>query len=122
MFFKIGFLFSKDIDEPVDSPPESSGCSEPPVTEPTGEPIRKRMKKEEEAPRVIEKEEPVDSDHDEGLQTHGNMMDHPNFEEHKQQQLAAFLSVLAQQTPLNPSTKQPSSAGPSILIFYCNFD
>ncbi|XP_057372179.2 protein bric-a-brac 1-like [Daphnia carinata] len=103
---------NRDIDEPVDSPPESSGCSEPPVTEPIGEPTRKRMKKEEDIPRHVEKEEPADSDHEE-IQTHGTMMDHPNFEEQKQQQLAAFLSVLAQQTPLNPSTKQPSSSGPS---------
>lgn len=36
-----------------------------------------------------------------------------SMEEQKHQQLAAFLSVLAQQTPLNPSTKQSSSAGPS---------
>lgn len=104
---------NRDIDEPVDSPPESSGCSEPPVLEPIGEPTRKRMKKEEEAPLHIEKEEPADSDHEEGLPTHGTMVDHSNFEEQKQQQLAAFLSVLAQQTPLNPSTKQPSSSGPS---------
>ncbi len=41
--------------------------------------------------------------------------DHANYDEQKQQQLAAFLSVLAQQTPLSQSTKQTSStsAGPS---------
>lgn len=56
------------------------------------------------------------SDH-EGFHTpHGGINpEHANYDEQKQQQLAAFLSVLAQQTPLNQSTKQTTSTsvGPS---------
>ena len=55
----------------------------------------------------------VGSDHEAFHTTHSGGIDPANYEEQKQQQLAAFLSVLAQQTPLNQSTKQTSSAGPS---------
>lgn len=57
----------------------------------------------------------VGSDHEAFHTPHsgGGGIDPANYEEQKQQQLAAFLSVLAQQTPLNQSTKQTSSAGPS---------
>jgi hypothetical protein len=108
-----------DIDEPVDSPPESSGCSEPPAPEPNGEPIRKRMKKDVVEDVIKSHQEIKDemgSDH-EGFHTpHGGINpEHANYDEQKQQQLAAFLSVLAQQTPLNQSTKQTTSTsvGPS---------
>ena len=102
----------QDIDEPVDSPPESSGSSEPAVAEPAevlrDEPKRKRVKKD-----------PVEMK-DEGSEQERSPVD-PNLsaeEQQKHQQLAAFLSVLAQQTPLNASTKQKSSsAGPSKQVF-----
>ena len=97
----------------MDSPPESSGSSEPAVAEPAevlrDEPKRKRVKKD-----------PVEMK-DEGSEQERSPVD-PNLsaeEQQKHQQLAAFLSVLAQQTPLNASTKQKSSsAGPSKQIFF----
>nr|CAH0107594.1 unnamed protein product [Daphnia galeata] len=106
-----------DIDEPVDSPPESSGCSEPPAPEPTGEPIRKRIKKDVVDDVIkthhMDIKDEIGSDHEAFHTPHSGGIDPANYEEQKQQQLAAFLSVLAQQTPLNQSTKQTSSAGPS---------
>lgn len=98
----------------MDSPPESSGSSEPAMPEhhPANnvlEPSRKRIKKDQE------------DDHDMKEDVSTEEVDQPppilppTMDDQKSQ-LAAFLSVLAQQTPLNPSVKQMSSAGPSKSI------
>ena len=91
--------------------------SDPVVVEPVevlrDEPKRKRVKKD-----------PVDCEmkDEESEQNRSPVAVDPNLpgeEQQKHQQLAAFPSVLAQQTPLNASTKQKSSsAGPSKQIFF----
>lgn len=68
-----------------------------------GEPRRKRVKKE------IEAEDEKD-DGPEAEPVEPSAQQASSIEE-KQQQLAAFLSALAQQSPLN--TSKPSQAGPS---------
>lgn len=70
------------------------------------EPTRKRVKKEEPT-----------TDHEDGsLEEHDGHgpvpMDSNTIMDDQKQQLAAFLSALAQQTPLNASVKQ-TSTGPS---------
>lgn len=100
-------LLVLDIDEPVDSPPESSGSSEPPVAE-SSEPSRKRMKKE-----TVEMDSEIKDDGSEDQDGRAMDPNNPMMDDQKHQ-LAALLSVWAQQTPLNPSVKQ-TSAGPSIL-------
>lgn len=80
------------------------------MTEP-GEPSRKRIKKEEDDGDQEVRDDGSTEEHD------SRPIDPNSMMEDQKHQLAAFLSVLAQQSPLNPSVKQPS-AGPSQLKFF----